>query len=44
MCLMGGFVLSLMADESVIATVINQPYLQAIHTPSRKRAFGVSPK
>jgi dienelactone hydrolase len=42
MCLTGGFVLSLMADESVIAPVISQPSLPLGITPAHKAALGVS--
>jgi dienelactone hydrolase len=44
MCLTGGFVLSLMADDSVIAPVISQPSLPLGITPSHKAALGISPK
>lgn len=44
MCLTGGFVLSLMADESVIAPVASQPYLPAWHTAARRKALGISPQ
>lgn len=43
MCLTGGFVLSLMADESVIAPVASQPSLPFGTTASHKAALGVSP-
>lgn len=39
MCLTGGFALTLMADESVMAPVLSQPSLPFGLTPSRKRAF-----
>lgn len=42
MCLTGGFVLSLMADESVIAPVIGQPSLPLGITEAHKAALGVS--
>jgi dienelactone hydrolase len=42
MCLTGGFVLSLMADESVIAPVMSQPALPFGITASHKSALGVS--
>lgn len=44
MCLTGGFVLSLMADDSVIAPVLSQPALPLGITASHKAALGVSPK
>ncbi|HEY9752594.1 MAG TPA: hypothetical protein V6C46_06570 [Coleofasciculaceae cyanobacterium] len=44
MCFTGGFVLSLMADESVIAPVICQPSLPFGLTPGQKAALGVSPE
>ena len=43
MCLTGGFVLSLMAHESVIAPVTSQPSLPFGITPAHKKALGVSP-
>jgi dienelactone hydrolase len=43
MCLTGGFVLSLMADDSVIAPVASQPALPFGITPAHKKALGVSP-
>jgi hypothetical protein len=43
MCLTGGFVLSLMADESVIASVASQPALPFGITPAQKKALGISP-
>lgn len=42
MCLTGGFVLSLMADDSVIAPVASQPSLPFGITPAHKAALGVS--
>ena len=42
MCLTGGFVLSLMADDSVIAPVASQPSLPFGITPAHKLALGVS--
>ncbi len=42
MCLTGGFVLSLMADESVIAPIIGQPALPFGLTGAHKAALGVS--
>ncbi|MEL6437801.1 MAG: dienelactone hydrolase [Cyanobacteria bacterium J06621_8] len=44
MCLTGGFVLSLMADDSVIAPVASQPSLPLGITSSHKSALGVSPE
>ncbi len=44
MCLTGGFVLSLMADDSVIAPVTSQPSLPFGITPAHKAALGVSPE
>jgi dienelactone hydrolase len=44
MCLTGGFVLSLMADDSVIAPVISQPALPFGLTASHKAALGISPE
>jgi dienelactone hydrolase len=44
MCLTGGFVLSLMADDSVIAPVASQPSLPFGFTNSSKKALGVSPQ
>lgn len=44
MCLTGGFVLSLMADDSVIAPVASQPSLPLAITSSHKAALGISPK
>jgi dienelactone hydrolase len=43
MCLTGGFVLSLMADESVLAPVASQPSLPISISPSHKAALGISP-
>ncbi|VEP14522.1 conserved hypothetical protein [Hyella patelloides LEGE 07179] len=43
MCLTGGFVLSLMADDSVIASVASQPSLPFGITSAHKAALGVSP-
>ena len=42
MCLTGGFVLSLMADDSVIAPVASQPSLPFGITSAHKAALGVS--
>ncbi|PSN19588.1 dienelactone hydrolase [filamentous cyanobacterium CCP5] len=42
MCLTGGFVLSLMADESVIAPVASQPSLPIGITKAHKAALGIS--
>ena len=42
MCLTGGFVLSLMADQSVIAPVASQPSLPISITPDHKRSLGIS--
>jgi dienelactone hydrolase len=44
MCLTGGFVLSLMADDSVIAPVASQPSLPFGIIPAHKAALGVSPE
>ena len=44
MCLTGGFVLSLMADESVNAPVASQPSLPFGVSKSHKSALGVAPK
>ena len=44
MCLTGGFVLSLMADESVIAPVASQPSLPFGITPCHRAALGISPE
>ena len=44
MCLTGGFVLSLMADDSVIAPVASQPSLPFGITSAHKSALGVSPE
>ena len=44
MCLTGGFVLSLMADDSVIASVASQPSLPFGWTRAHKLALGVSPE
>ncbi len=44
MCLTGGFVLSLMADESVIAPVASQPSLPFGISSAHKSALGVSPE
>ena len=44
MCLTGGFVLSLMADDSVIAPVASQPSLPFTITPAHQSALGVSPE
>ena len=43
MCLTGGFVLSLMADDTVIAPVASQPSLPFGITPAQRAALGVSP-
>lgn len=42
MCLTGGFVLSLMIDESVIAPVASQPSLPLGLTPGQRKALGLS--
>ena len=42
MCLTGGFVLSLMADESVLTPVICQPSLPLALLPQQKRALGLT--
>ena len=42
MCLTGGFVLSLMADDSVIAPIASQPSLPFGVTSAHKKALGVS--
>ena len=42
MCLTGGFVLSLMADESVLAPVASQPSLPISITGGHRAALGVS--
>jgi dienelactone hydrolase len=44
MCLTGGFVLSLMADESVIAPVASQPSLPFGITSAQKASLGISPE
>jgi dienelactone hydrolase len=44
MCLTGSFVLSLMADESVIAPVMSQPALPFGVTAAHKAALGISPQ
>lgn len=44
MCLTGGFVLSLMADEAVIAPVASQPSLPCGVTPCHRAALGISPE
>lgn len=44
MCLTGGFVLSMMADESVIAPVASQPSLPIGITSAQKASLGVSPE
>lgn len=44
MCLTGGFVLSLMADDSVIAPVASQPSLPFGITSAHKAALGISPE
>lgn len=44
MCLTGGFVLSLMADDSVIGAVASQPSLPLRISQDRKEALGVSPE
>jgi dienelactone hydrolase len=43
MCLTGGFALSLMADDSVIAPVASQPSLPFGITSAHKKALGISP-
>lgn len=43
MCLTGGFALTLMADDSVLAPVMSQPSLPLGITPARRRDLGVSP-
>lgn len=43
MCLTGGFVLSMMADESVLAPVASQPSLPFAITPQQHSALGISP-
>jgi dienelactone hydrolase len=43
MCLTGGFVLSLMIDESVIAPVASQPSLPLGLTPGQRKALDISP-
>lgn len=43
MCLTGGFALSLMADDSVIAPVASQPSLPFGITSTHKKALGISP-
>ncbi len=43
MCLTGGFVLSLMIDEVVMAPVASQPSLPFGFTDSQKKALGISP-
>ncbi|MGK7871908.1 MAG: dienelactone hydrolase family protein [Xenococcaceae cyanobacterium] len=42
MCLTGGFVLSLMVDEVVMAPVASQPSLPFAVTPAHKSALGIS--
>jgi hypothetical protein len=42
MCLTGGFVLSLMIDESVIAPIASQPSLPLGLTPGKRKAVGIS--
>lgn len=42
MCLTGGFVLSLMADDSVLTPVMCQPSLPVALLPQQKRALGLS--
>jgi hypothetical protein len=44
MCLTGGFALSLMADDSVIAPVTSQPSLPFGITSAHKKALGISPE
>ena len=44
MCLTGGFVFSLMADENVLASVASQPSLPFGITSEHKAALGVSPE
>lgn len=43
MCLTGGFVLSLMIDETIMAPVVSQPALPFGLTKSHKRSLGISP-
>ncbi len=43
MCLTGGFVLSLMIDETVMAPVASQPSLPFGFTDAQKKALGISP-
>ena len=43
MCLTGGFALSLMADDSVIAPVASQPSLPFGISSGHKKALGISP-
>lgn len=42
MCLTGGFALTLMADDSVLAPVLSQPSLPLGITPAHRRDLGVS--
>lgn len=44
MCLTGGFVLSLMVDEVVMAPVASQPSLPFGFTDSQRKALGISPE
>ncbi len=44
MCLTGGFVLSLMADDSVLTPVMCQPSLPIALLPQQKRALGITPQ
>lgn len=44
MCLTGGFALTLMADDSVLAPVLSQPSLPFGITPAQRRDLGVSPE
>lgn len=44
MCLTGGFALSLMADESVMAPIVGQPSLPFGITGSHRAALGISPQ
>ncbi len=43
MCLTGGFVLSMMVDESLMAPVLSQPSLPFGFTSGQRAALGVSP-
>ncbi len=44
MCLTGGFVLSLMADDSVIGAVSSQPSLPLRFSQAQKESLGISPE